>query len=150
MQNKRRKIWIDRFQTLLSLRIALYFVLYQVMVWVVVFMARDLTVAFSVVVGPAAAPATYFVLIGCVVIVGLLFIYDAIVLSHRVVGPLVRIRKTLKAVAASEEVELISLRKGDFLQELKDELNAMLQALEQRGAVVLKAKKSRQHQPVTV
>jgi hypothetical protein len=38
-----------------------------------------------------------------------------------------------------EEVDLITLRKADFLQEFKDEFNDMLRALEQRGAVTVKA-----------
>src|SRR5262249_24879278 len=34
MSYKRKKVWIDRFQTILSLRIAAYFILYQVTLWV--------------------------------------------------------------------------------------------------------------------
>ena len=35
---------------------------------------------------------------------GLLFIYDAVKLTHRIVGPLYRFRKTIQAVTAGEEI----------------------------------------------
>ncbi len=66
-----------------------------------------------------------------------LFIYDAILFAHRIVGPLYRLRVTMRAITEGKELGLMQLRKDDFLQELKDEFNEMLRALEQRGAVVL-------------
>ena len=44
-----------------------------------------------------------------------------------------------QAIREGDEVELIRLRKDDYLQELRDEFNDMLKALEQRGAVAVKA-----------
>ena len=41
-------------------------------------------------------------------------------------------------VAEGTPVRPIKLRKGDFLIDLKDDLNAMLEALQRRGAPVLK------------
>ena len=52
--------------------------------------------------------------------------------------PLYRFRQAIKAIESGEELELIRLRKGDMLQEMKDDFNRMLTALEHRGVVVLK------------
>jgi hypothetical protein len=132
---KRSKIWIDKFQTALSVRLAMYFVLYQVAVWCLYLIdARISALGESL-----GWPAVGTVLVPVVAIgLGVLFIYDAVKEAHRTVGPLYRFRKTIQSITAGEEVPLIKLRQGDHLQELKEELNAMLQALEQRGAVTLK------------
>ncbi len=148
MRQKRTKIWIDRFQTSLSIRLALYFVLYQVAVAALFWIDARLA-ALSNSVGAVAAAY------GCVLTpmasigLGILFIYDAVKETHRIVGPLYRFRKTIQAVTAGEEIGLIGLRKGDHLMEMKDDLNAMLQALEQRGAITLKAPLA-DRQPVAV
>jgi hypothetical protein len=81
-----------------------------------------------------------------VVLVGILFVYDAIKMSHRLVGPLHRIRRTIREVTAGEEVGLVELRKGDMLQELKDEMNELLRYLEERGVIVLKKVEATQDQ----
>jgi hypothetical protein len=137
MNNKRKKIWIDRFQTLLFLRIVLYFVLYQFAVWMVVAIERGSALALGGLFGPPVATGVVVFAVVVVIALGFLMIYDAITMTHRIVGPIVRFRKLIRAIAAGEKVELMDLRKGDLLHELKDECNEMLRALEQRGAVVL-------------
>jgi sensor histidine kinase YesM len=152
LKEKRKKIWIDRFQTALFLRIALYFVCYQVAVWSLVLVWRAISDGLGSLLGPGVASACLTFLTGVVVLVGVLFAYDAVKYAHHIVGPLARLRKTIKAITAGEDVDLVSFRKGDLLAELKDEFNEMLHALEQRGAVVLKstAAKQDQKQPVSV
>ena len=134
----RRKVWIDRFQTLLFLRIALYFLAYQAAVWAFYFLERGSAQALEAILGASATMYFLFFAASFLVFLGFLFIYDALQLAHRIVGPLYRLRRLMQAVASGEEVELMKLRKGDLLQELKDEFNEMLHALEQRGAIVLK------------
>ena len=146
MHEKRRKIWIDRFQTLLFWRIALYFVVYQALVWSLVYVERRFLVALETILGPDGILVCFGFMTLIVVCTGLLFIYDAIKLAHRIVGPIYRFRKTIRAITAGEELELTNLRKGDFLVEMRDELNEMLKALEQRGAVVLKTPAAKQDQ----
>src|SRR2546430_757038 len=119
MQQKRKKIWIDRFQTTLSVRIALYFVLYQAAVWALVMIDYHMFHALAGVVGSGVAGSFFGLFAVLVVGIGLLFIYDTVCFTHRLVGPLFRFRKTIQAIAAGEPVELVRLRKGDFLQELK-------------------------------
>jgi hypothetical protein len=138
VHSKRRKVWIDRFQTTLSIRLAIYFLLYQVALWVVFFINGRLT-ALGESMG-WTGPSCGMILTPVVAIgLALLFIFDAVHETHRVVGPLYRFRKTIQAVTNGEEIALIKLREGDYLQDLKDDLNAMLRALEQRGAVHLSA-----------
>ena len=136
MNAKRKRIWIDRFQTNLSLRLAFYFLLY--MVTVLAWVAVD-RVAASLIEEHFGQGTGYWSLMSAcvVVLVGLLFIYDMMRFSHRFVGPLFRFRQCLKAIVAGDDMTLMKLRQDDFLQELKDEFNEMLKVLEQRGAVKL-------------
>ena len=138
MRHKRKKIWIDRFQTTLSGRLALYFLLYQIAVFSLFWIdARLVTLGDSF--GMVASTFGFVLTPLASITLGLLFIYDAVKTSHKFVGPLYRFRKTIEAVTAGEEVEIVRLRADDQLQEFKDELNAMLRALERRGAITLKA-----------
>jgi hypothetical protein len=134
---KRKKIWIDSFQTYLSLRLALYFAAYMITVWAWVVIDRDTTTMLGARLGPVAG---YWSILSAsiIVLVGLLFTYDVVRFSHRIVGPLYRFRKYLKAIVDGEELTLMTLRKDDFLQELKDQFNEVLKVLEERGAVTLK------------
>lgn len=138
MREKRKHVWIDRFQTLLFVRIFFYFVFYQVAAWSVVMIERSGFRALEAVLGEDAA--SYFIVfpVAVIVVVSLLFAYDAVKLAHRVVGPLYRFRKTIQAVTEGDEVQLIKLRDGDLLQDMKNDLNGMLRALAERNAVTLK------------
>ena len=89
MQHKRTKVWIDRFQTLLSWRIAFYFLFYQAAVWAIVVIDANLSRGLANVIGPEFASKITWCLVGVMVAVGFLFIYDAVLLAHRIVGPLV-------------------------------------------------------------
>ena len=50
---------------------------------------------------------------------------DTAFISNRIVGPLVRIRKAMRQLAAGESVRPIKLRKNDFFQSMADEVNAV-------------------------
>jgi hypothetical protein len=143
VRHKRTKIWIDRFQTTLSIRLAAYFLLYQSALWALYFINGRLHVLAESVgwAGPSyGVILTPLVAIG----LGLLFIFDAVRETHRVVGPIYRFRKTLQAVTNGDEVALVKLRQRDHLQDLKDDLNVMLRALEDRGAIRLAGLKKRE------
>jgi signal transduction histidine kinase len=144
MKNMRKKIWIDRFQTYLFLRIAFYFVAYQVGVWCLVFLEQELSTSLERMIGEARTGYFFVALALALMAVGFVFIYDSVVFLHKIVGPLYRLRQVIRAVTAGEEVTLVAFRQGDHLQELKDEFNAMLRVLEQRGAVALKVPEAKQ------
>ncbi len=66
--------------------------------------------------GPAAIAS--FLLLPLVVV-------DIIRMSNRFVGPLVRLRRSMRALARGEHVAPIQFREGDFWQEFADEFNAL-------------------------
>src|SRR5207249_1450151 len=72
--------------------------------------------------------------------------WDTIRFSHRLVGPLVRFRKTMQDLAAGEPVRPIKLRDGDHLLEMRDEFNQMLEELQTRGVPVHKPTDPAQNQ----
>jgi hypothetical protein len=137
VRQKRKKIWIDRFQTTLSVRLAMYFLLYQITVWSLFWIdARLATLGDT---AGTVASGYGFVLTPIATLgLGLLFIYDALKETHRIVGPMYRFRKTIQAVTAGEEITIIRTRDGDYLNDMRDDLNAMLRALEDRGAIRIK------------
>lgn len=52
-------------------------------------------------------------------------IYDILVITNRLVGPILRLRGAMRRLANGESVEPIRFRKGDFWQEFADEFNAV-------------------------
>ena len=60
-------------------------------------------------------------------------VYDIIVVTHRLVGPLLRLRGAMRRLANGERVEPIRFRKGDFWQEFADEFNAVAALVQSRG-----------------
>ncbi len=55
-----------------------------------------------------------------------LFLFNCLKVSHRVAGPIYRIRAVLAAVRAGEPTLRIRLRKEDFLGDLAEDLNTFL------------------------
>jgi methyl-accepting chemotaxis protein len=58
------------------------------------------------------------------------FLMDMIRVSHRFSGPLLRLRQSLKTVAQGGNFQPIRLREKDFLQDLTDDYNAMMEHLD--------------------
>jgi hypothetical protein len=136
VRNQRKKIWIDSFQTRISVRLALYFVLYQAAVWCLFWMdSRFADLSRSE--GLNSFTFGYFITPAAAFALGLVFIFDALRETHRIVGPLYRFRKTVQAVTAGGEVRQVVLRKTDHLQDFNVAMNEMLHELEKRGAICL-------------
>ncbi len=53
--------------------------------------------------------------------------------SHRIVGPMNRIKRMLEAIGAGDFSQRITLRKGDALENLAKSLNQMCEALQRRS-----------------
>ena len=139
MADERKKIWINVFQTKLFIRIAVYWSIYMITLMNLLFVWR------LIVEGPGNPLEQYLRFLvrfaPALILVALLMpavAWDAIKYSHRLVGPLVRFRKTLQDMAAGNPVQPIKLRNGDYLTEMRDEFNAMLEALQRLGVPVLK------------
>ena len=139
MGEDRKKVWIHDIQTRLFFRMGVYWLIYQVSLWNLVFVWRLLQE------GPGNLVEQYTrfcldfapVLVGCLLLVPVLA-WDAVKFTHRVVGPLHRFRTTIRALAAGEPVRPIRLRDGDFLSDMRDDFNQMLETLQRQGAPVLK------------
>lgn len=53
--------------------------------------------------------------------------------SHRIVGPMNRIKRILEAIGAGDFSQRITLRQGDALEDLAKSINQMAEALQQRS-----------------
>ncbi len=51
------------------------------------------------------------------------FVYDSIRVSHRFAGPMVSLKRNLRKLAERQMVSPLHFRKGDFWQELTEDLN---------------------------
>ena len=56
---------------------------------------------------------------------------DIVKLSNRFVGPLVRLRRSLRLLANGQPVAPIQFREGDYWQEIADEFNAVAARVQQ-------------------
>ena len=55
-------------------------------------------------------------------------------LSHRIAGPMVQIKRVLERATKGEYKSRIKLRSNDYLHEISDELNLLLEKLENQQA----------------
>ena len=55
---------------------------------------------------------------------------ETIKLSHRFVGPVLRVREEMRRLAAGESVDPIALRKNDFWHSLATDFNAVLATID--------------------
>ena len=67
-----------------------------------------------------------------VVVGGAMIYYVGIRQSHRIVGPMIRVKRALEAIGAGDFSQRIVLRKGDALPDLADAINKMAESLQQR------------------
>ena len=60
-----------------------------------------------------------------------LIMFDVVAISNRFVGPLFRMRRSMRALADGQEVEPIYFREKDFWQEVAQEFNLVLGRVEE-------------------
>ena len=142
MRNQRKRIWIDAFQTRMILRILFYCFAYQASLWIIVTAVQTYVYGMDMLTGqPVAQQLAWPALLAILAFLGIITI-DAFRFVHRLVGPVYRVRKTVQAIAAGEPVDLVQLRKHDYLQDFMKDFNEMLNVLEQKGAIALKNRQS--------
>ena len=59
-------------------------------------------------------------------------ILDCMITTNRHVGPLLRVRRSLKQMAQGQEVHPIKIRSGDLLQDMVDDLNILVERMEEQ------------------
>ena len=127
-RNKRKKKFIDpKVQGALMIRITLHYA---------IFFGTSCTFAFllQVLADPLAPFSEHlnklWMTQGPFLLVALcllpIFMRDTVQMSHRFVGPILRVRNTIKEAGGEKDVALVKLRPGDYWTELADDLNAML------------------------
>jgi hypothetical protein len=139
MRDERKKVWIHAFQAKMFVRVFLYGLICLVTLGNLLFGYRLLQEGPGDVVDQAVRfTKDYFPALIIFLILLPAAAWDAVKLTHRIVGPLVRVRHTLQQLAAGEPVQHIKFRDGDYLLELRDDLNALLDALQRRGVSAVK------------
>ena len=124
----RKQLFVDpKIQGALVLRVIMY--------WVFCLMTITLMIlCWRIVTGPARLFYTHFgdmwfhygpALIASLLLLPLVIV-DMIRMSNRFVGPLLRMRHSLRALARGEHVEPIRFRKNDFWRELSEEFNTVV------------------------
>jgi len=130
----RRHLFVDpKVQGALVLRVILY--------WFVCLIAISLMLlCWRIVTGPARMFYSHFddmwFFYGPAAVASLLLlplvIVDVVRLSNRFAGPLLRLRRSMRALARGEQVEPIRFRDNDFWQEFAAEFNAVVDRFQHR------------------
>lgn len=123
----RKQLFVDpKVQGALVLRAVLYWAACLITVTLMI-------LCWRIVTGPARMFYTHFddmwfhfgpAVIASALLLPLLIV-DMLRLSNRFVGPLFRLRRSMRALARGEHVEPIEFRGGDFWQEVAEEFNAL-------------------------
>jgi hypothetical protein len=128
-QNTRGKLYIDR-----DVQRALLWQLFRHWSIFVVVLIAMLLVLEALAGGPPRTFGEYASVLWSrhapllVVIASLfpVFAYDSIKLSHRFVGPIVRLRGALKAAAAGQPIKPVQFREHDFWHDMADSFNELM------------------------
>lgn len=130
--NARRKSYVDpEVQGALAKRLMLH--------WAI-FIATATAIIFGLMwLGdPFTSPAThlrsmisvYGPVLLTLVCLAPVFVYDAVKLSNRFTGPMLRFKNATKALASGETPTKINLRGGDFWQDVAEDFNRVIDRFE--------------------
>ena len=144
----RRKLLVDpKVQIALLIRVTAYWCFYVLAVALLLLFINDIN----------APDGTFFSYLdltevfrahGVVVLVGLamlpIILWDVLALSNRLVGPVYRLRKSMRALSNGQPLQF---RKGDFRPEMADEFNALLAHIEDLTEQLKRATKGKDDAP---
>jgi hypothetical protein len=127
----RKRLFVDyKVQGALINRVLVY--------WAMCLMTLTLMIlCWRILTGPARMFYTHFddlwfqygpAVIGSLVLLPLI-VFDMVRLSNRFVGPLLRLRRSLRALARGDEVAPLEFREGDFWREFADEFNIVAERM---------------------
>jgi hypothetical protein len=131
----RKHLFVDpKVQGALALRVVLY--------WVVCLMTITLMLlCWQVLTGPVRPFLTHLdnvwfhsgpALIASLLLLPLVIV-DVLRLSNRFVGPVLRLRRSMRQLARGESVEPLDFRNGDFWHDFADEFNAVVARVQQNA-----------------
>lgn len=143
IKSRRKKMYVNRrVQGRIIGRVAAYWILYHFVLWHGLFVYRYAQHRVAVAGGENAVPfrelysqfcADYSPLLFCAALILPLFMFDFVRMTHRVVGPLVRVRNALQRLMAGERVPHVEFRKGDLITEFEAEFNEFLAFYDRRS-----------------
>ncbi len=140
MSKTRKRIFVNpAIQGGMLKRLACYWFVYHGVLWIALFFYRYAQYRGALLAG--AAPQTFSELFGqftqehfslwvCAAAILPIILWDALLFSHRVVGPLVRFQHVLENLTAGSPVAQVRLRDNDLLMDLQDTFNRYLLSLQ--------------------
>ncbi len=90
---------------------------------------------------PSLVPL-FITVMGFVLVSVMFLLYNALKISHRIAGPIYRICQSIKRIREGDVAFKIALRTGDHLEEVRDELNLLLDFLNENPGPGLKTRDS--------
>ncbi len=128
----RKRLFVDpKVQGALVARVVFYWVLCLITITLML-------LCWRIVTGPARIFYTHFddmwfyygpALVASLLLLPLVVI-DIVRLSNRFAGPMLRLRRSLRALGRGEEVEPLEFRGADFWQEFAEDFNAVLRRVQ--------------------
>lgn len=146
-KHSRRRFFVDRLiQGRIVGRIAIYWVLYHVVLWHSLFVWRYVQYRSATLSGEVPQPfgelygqfvSDYYALALLAIVTFPIFLFDIMRLTHRVAGPMVRFKNVMRAQLDGQSVSPVKLRSDDLLlpfQETFNEFTAAFESLRQASA----------------
>ena len=142
----RKRVWVNGLiQGRVLTYVSMYWVMYHLLLLHATFLYNIYHNRDTMLLGNDALPITvvygqflneHLGFVCCAAFVLPVILFDALWFSHRVVGPLYRIRLALQQIAAGVEVSPVRLRRGDYLNELADVVNDVRESIRELRADV--------------
>lgn len=134
---KRGKLFVDtKVQGALAIRIAmhwcLFFVVSMMCIFALEYFLGEPGLSFQEHASVVWRKYAFFILLMITIVPS--FVYDAIKLSNRFAGPMVRLRTAMQSAADGAEVKPIKFRDGDFWMEVCDLFNKVGERLNKAEA----------------
>lgn len=128
MSQKRSRVYIDHpVQGALARRIVVhwcvFFILSMISLFALELFLGDPELTLAGHLGVLWSKYAFFVILMISILPT--FVYDSIKLSNRFVGPIMRLRESIRNLAKGEKVEELKFRDNDFWYELSDDFNVV-------------------------
>ncbi|MBI2480059.1 MAG: hypothetical protein HYV60_15950 [Planctomycetia bacterium] len=138
MRIKRNRLYVDRgVQGALVRRVATYWVVCS---WGIFCVLAGFPIGVTLAIGASNGPTVSSLLLQswldfwpsllASLLVLPIIVWDLLRLSHRFVGPMIRLRNAMRDLASGKQVRPISFREGDFWCEFAEEFNRVAARME--------------------